>query len=89
MLNAAIDSGLADDNMPSPPPEKRGDSSKPSSKKDLQDLHQELDYTKSKLLNVETKFDHLKVRSDILLSCCLSAFLDRKSLEKRWTSTNV
>jgi hypothetical protein len=61
MLNAAIDGGLTDDNMPSPPPEKQGDSSKPTSQKDLQDLHQELDWTKSKLLSVETKFDHLKV----------------------------
>ncbi|KAI8344198.1 hypothetical protein BC941DRAFT_6029 [Chlamydoabsidia padenii] len=56
MLNAAIEGGLIDDNIPSPPPEKHGDLE--SSSKN--DLCQELEYTKAKLLNMESKFGQLK-----------------------------
>ncbi|KAI8084764.1 uncharacterized protein BX664DRAFT_337729 [Halteromyces radiatus] len=61
MLNAAIDGGLNDDNIPSPPPELRGVPSSTYNKST--DLQQELEYTKQKLHQVETDFNKVKTMS--------------------------
>ncbi|KAI8340120.1 Rho GTPase activation protein [Chlamydoabsidia padenii] len=64
MLNAAIEDGLIDNyDMPSPPPElyrSPRTSSESTNKKNVHDLQQELDQTKSKLFQVETKLGQIK-----------------------------
>jgi hypothetical protein len=68
MLNAAIEDGLIDNNMPSPPPEtyrsprSSSDSRTKPSQKSASELQQELDQTKSKLFQVETKLGQIKVK---------------------------
>ncbi|CAO3591174.1 unnamed protein product [Absidia cylindrospora] len=63
MLNVAIQSGMTDENIPSPPLETYDLLDLPTSsntKSDTQNLHRELERTKAKLFNVETKFDQIK-----------------------------